>query len=100
MKTVLLSADGPVCAYEVPNIVADNLVEFCCEFADRWLRESPHAKKYYRGNVVCYTQEDFIEYLNRWKFQNEQSKLIENLGWIDSKNSVPVKYRDSEWFNF
>ena len=52
MKNVIISADGDRMVYSVPNIVADNLTEYCIEFCDKWLRTSSHAKKI--GLTVAY----------------------------------------------
>lgn len=46
MKNVLLSHDGPISVYSVPDEVADHLRQYCDEFDDHWLRTSPHAGKY------------------------------------------------------
>ena len=64
MKYVLLSADNTPSVYLVPDIVADNLREYCIEFCGKWLWESPHAKEYRVGDGVCYNEQDFIKYLN------------------------------------
>lgn len=45
MKNVLLSADGPLSVYSVPDDVADSLWEYCLEFID-WLHHSPDAEAY------------------------------------------------------
>ena len=66
MKNVIISADGDRMVYSVPNIVADNLTEYCIEFCHRWLRTSSHAKKYRINGGLCYNERDFIEYLNRF----------------------------------
>lgn len=100
MKYVLLSADNNPSVYSVPNIVAENLRKYCIDFCDKWLHRSPHAKKYRRGGGVCFNETDFIEYLNTWIFPDEKSVLIETLGWIESKEDIPQKYKECEWFNF
>lgn len=99
MKQVLLSADGLLSVYSVPDIVADNLVGYCNEF-DEWLRTNPHAKEYRTDIGVCYTEQDFIKYLNTWIFPDSPSQLIEVLDgvWVDS--DVPDEYKKCEWFNF
>lgn len=102
MKTVLLNADGDVSAYEVPNIVANNLMKYCSEF-NKWLWNSVQAKRFHTKHGVCYNEKDFIEYLNVWIFPEEQSRVIETVGtfeFIASKQPLPDKYRDCEWFNF
>lgn len=100
MKYVVLSADGDRMVYCVPNKVADNLEDYCIEFSNNWLRTSPHAKKYRAGRGVCYSEEDFIEYLNQWIFPEQPSHLVENLGWIDFDENLPDKYKDCPQFNF
>ena len=66
MKHVILSADGDSKVYSVPDEVAAHLSRRCNYFRTTWLRVSRHAKKYrLPGGVVCYNEEDFIEYLNK-----------------------------------
>ena len=100
MKYVLLSADNNTSVYSVPNEVAGNLRKYCIDFCDKWLHESPHAKKYRVDGGVCYDEKDFIEYLNRWVFPNIRSVFIETLEWIDLREDIPEKYKGCEWFNF
>ena len=100
MKYVLLSADSVLSVYSVPEIVAENLSEYCWEFAGKWLWKSPHAKKYHIGMGVCYTEQDFIEYLNTWVYPDKPSLLIETLEDVYDMTSVPQKYKHCEWFNF
>ena len=64
MKEVILSADGDSVLYLVPDAVAGNLEEYCLKFCSDWLRNNPDAEKYRVGNAVCFTEADFIEYLN------------------------------------
>ena len=100
MKNVILSADGDCVVYSVPDVVANNLREYCIEFCDEWLWKSPDAKKYRSKNGVCYNEEDFIEYLNKWLFPNQISKFVENIGWISKNSQIPQKYKDCPRFNF
>lgn len=100
MKNVVLSADGDRKVYSVPDIVADNLSKYCIEFCTKWIRNSPHAKKYRIRGGVCYNEDDFIEYLNTYAFPNEKSVLIKNLGWIDFRTKLPTPYCDYPEFNF
>jgi len=100
MKYVLLSADGNPSVYSVPDEVADNLRKYCIYFCDKWLHLSPHAKRYRAGGGVCYTEEDFIKYLNEWVYPDEKSVFIETLEYIQTEKDRPEKYKDSEWFNF
>ena len=91
MKYVLLSADTRPSVYSVPDIVADNLKEYCLEF-EYWLQESPHAANYRDGG---FDETDFVRYLNEWVFPDQPSTLVKTLGW-----RVPRKYRNYERFNF
>ena len=45
MKQVLLSADGEISVYCVPDAVADDLETYCLEFSCHWLHESPDAAR-------------------------------------------------------
>ena len=100
MKNVVISADGDRKVYSVPDIVADNLSKYCIEFCTKWIRNSPHTKKYRIRGGVCYNEDDFIEYLNTYVFPNEKSVLVKNLGWIDFRTKLPAPYCDYPEFNF
>ncbi len=101
MKHVILSADGDSKVFSVPDAVAEHLSKHCLYFCTKWLRTSRHAKKYrLPGGVVCYNEEDFIEYLNTWKYPDQPSTLVENLGWIVHERDIPEQYRHCPRFNF
>lgn len=95
MKEIILSADGDSILYLVPDVVADNLREYCIEFCDNWLWSSPHAKQYRTKQGVCFNEADFIDYLNLYVFPDQQSKFIKNLG-----KNIPPKYKSFPYFNF
>ena len=97
MKNVILSADGELGVYSVPDVVAENLAEYCIAFCNDWLRNSPDAEKYRHGSYVCYNEADFIEYLNTWVFPDEQSEFIKNLGYC---TKIPAPYSQYPSFNF
>jgi len=97
VKNVLLSADNMPSVYSVPDEVAENLRQYCIEFCDNWLVDSPHAKKYHVQGVVCYSEKDFIEYLNKWIFPNMPSVFIETLR---SMKDINGKYKGYDYFNF
>jgi hypothetical protein len=106
MKTVLLSADGDVSAYEVPDIVANHLTEYCGKFHE-WLWNSPHAERFHvtigDSHGVGFRETDFVEYLNVWIFPEEPSRFIETVGTFDvmaSERTVPETYKDYAWLNF
>ena len=100
LKNVVISADGDRKVYSVPNVVADNLEEYCNEFCCVWLVNSPDAKMYRKKGCLMYNEEDFIDYINKYKFPNELSTFVENLGWIDFDSPLPEKYKDCPEFNF
>ena len=100
MKNIVISADGDRKVYSVPDVVADNLSKYCIEFCTKWIRNSPHAKKYRIRGGVCYNEDDFIEYLNTYVFPKEKSVLVKNLGWIDFREKLPAPYCDYPEFIF
>lgn len=100
MKNIVLSADGDSIIYAVPDIVADNLKQYCMEFCSEWLWRSPDAAKYRTSRGVCYHEMDFIEYLNTYKFPNEQSLFVKNLGWTGLGKKLPAEYASLPTFNF
>ena len=99
MKEVILSAGGPSAIYIVPDAVAENLHDYCIEFCCNWLIKSPFAAKHRRGNVLCYNEQDFIEYLNEYIFPQEKSVLVQKLGFMTAKEQRQ-RYRDVPSFNF
>lgn len=103
MKNVLLSADGEISVFSVPDEVADHLEKYCLEFCCHWLHESPDAEKYRvkMGNVigVCYTEKDFIEYLNQY-ICDERSSLVTTLTDVHVGDPLPEEYTVLPYFNF
>ncbi len=103
MKNVLLSADSEISVFRVPDEVADNLDEYCLEYCCHWLHESPDAAKYRvkMGSVVvvCYTEKDFIDYLNQY-ICDEPSVLIVTLTDVFGEDSLPKEYIGLPYFNF
>jgi hypothetical protein len=100
MENVLLSADSVLSVYSVPDAVATNLKEYCTEFCNKWIWESPHAEEYRKLIGVCYNEKDFIKYLNKWVFPDNPSELVETLEAVWDAEGVPDKYKQCEWFNF
>ena len=100
MKKVILSADGDSIVYLVPDDVADNLEEYCLQFCSNWLRYSPDAEKYRKDGILCYTERDFIDYLNAYVFPDCESKIVENLGWTNLGDNLPERYKNYPYFNF
>lgn len=104
MKPVALSHDGPVTIYMVPDIVAGHLREYCMEFWEDWLQNSPKAAKYYveiGGTFgLCYDGDAFIDYLNADAFPDEPSYVKERLEDVWSGDPLPKEYRGIPSFNF
>lgn len=103
MKNVLLSADSEISVYAVPDEVADRLEEYCLEFCCNWLHESPDAAKYRvkMGSImgVCYSEKDFIDYLNQY-ICSERSTLITRLTGVYPGDELPKEYIGLPYFNF
>ena len=100
MKEVILSADGDSTVYSVPDVVANDLRKYCIDFCDKWLKTSPHAKRYRINGVYCFNEADFIEYLNEYIFPDQKSIFVKSLGWTDLGKNLPPKYRGYPYFNF
>ena len=100
MKEIILSADRDSIVYSVPDDVAEHLQEYCLKFCDDWLRNSPDAKKYRKNGILCYDENDFIDYLNKYVFPEQRSVMLKNLGWTDLGRNLPQEYRDHPYFNF
>lgn len=103
MKHVLLSADSEISVFAVPDEVADNLEKYCSEFCSEWLHKSPDAAKYRvkMGGIigVCYTEKDFIEYLNQY-ICDERSVLITTLTGVYSEDEIPQEYLGLPFFKY
>lgn len=102
MKPVVLSADGEAMLCSVPDAVAEHLEDCCMAFCTHWLWESPEAERYRQTvngiTVVCYTEADFIGYLNTYAFPGQPSFLIEGLGCPFYE--IPARYQNLPRFNF
>jgi len=103
MKRVLLSADSEIGVFTVPDKVAEHLEQSCLEFCCNWLHKSPDAAKYRvkMGGVtgVCYSEKDFIDYLNPY-ICDEQSTLLTSLTGVYDRDELPEEYAGLPYFNF
>ncbi len=74
-------------------------LEFCCN----WLKKSPDAARFRReaGGVtaVCYTEKDFIDYLDRYVCE-ERSEPIRTFGGVFERSGLPEGYKDLPYFGF
>ena len=82
MKEIIISADGDSVVYSVPDDVANHLRKYCIEFCDKWMKTSPHAKRYRIKGVYCYNEADFIDYLNEFAFPRAEVCIGEK-PWLD-----------------
>ena len=102
MKEVLLSHDSKVLMYLVPDEVAENLEEYCWEFAANWIWNDPNGAKLLkevRGQVVAfYGAPDFIDYLNEWLFPEQSSKLVRQFDFYSYE--IPEEYQGYPRYNF
>ena len=93
MKKIVLSADGPLHICLVPDIVADNLLDYIDDFYD-------HAEKFklikYDDGKYAFTESEvdgFIHWLNRmFKEQSNILEVVENTRWKE--------YEDLPWWNW
>ncbi len=96
MKYILLSTDGPVSLYEVPDKIAKNLHKYCIDFL-KWTERGPETKRLKKG---YFPEEEFIKYLNTVVHPNYiyKSKFIKTLE--NSTSDIPEEYRNLPYFNF
>ena len=101
MKYVLLSADGEISVFSVPDKVANNLQKYCLEFCCNWLYQSPEAAKFrvQMGDTVgvCYDEKDFIDYLNS---SSKNIRPIATLTDVYGEENLPKEYIGLPYFNF
>ena len=96
MKNVILSADGPMRVYSVPDKIADNLEGACWYFSSIWISDSPQSERFIKNGVAWFNEEDFIDYLNNWEMPEYKSVLIEELEGCE----IPEMYKDCPRYNF
>ena len=103
MREVILSHDSAAKLYLVPAEVAENLGEYCWEFAAEWVWHGPENSRFLRdtGNGqygALFGADDFIDYLNRWRFPDSPSSLIKGLGCYNYE--LPEQYQTLPQYNF
>ena len=103
MKKVLLSHDGKMKMYLVPDEVADNLKKYCMDFGFNWILNDPNAQKLRvttpSGEIgYMFGAQDFIDYLNDFIFPSQKSTLVAEMDFYDYE--IPEEYKDIPWFNF
>ena len=103
MKEVILSHDSQPMVYSVPAEVADNLAEYCMDFADGWVWHGPENERFLKhfgkGQIgAVFGAPDFIDYLNRWVFPDRPSRLLRVLDC--GFDRLPAEYDSLPRFNF
>ena len=103
MEDVLLSHDSGMMLCRVPSEVAHNLDSFCLDFASSWVWHGPENGRFLRpfGEEMVgavFGTADFIDYLNRWIFPEERSRIIRELGCF--ADEPPAEYVDLPRYNF
>ena len=100
MKNILLSADGDIKIYSVPDIVADNLKHYCLRFID-WVHKNPDKFLLEDQKVFCFDETGFIEYLNSRFFPKEPSFYVETTNLAEIRlNEWPKESKKMPYFNF
>ena len=102
MKEVILSADNKAKIYLVTNKVANNLLDYCHDFAANWIWKDPNGQKLLQCiegmKVAVYNESHFINYLNEWIFPEEPSIFVKELDYYDYE--LPEEYKNYPQFNF
>ncbi len=103
MKEVILSHDSEAILYLVPDVVADNLGQYCLDFAANWIWNGPEKCRFLKdfGNgqpVAMFGAPDFIDYLNNYAFPAQRSEAVKGLGCYDYE--LPDEYKDYPRYNF
>ena len=78
MKDILLSADGEIKVYSVPDVIGKNLEKICDDFSSE-------------GGY--FDETDFIDWLNEYKYPYKKSEFVTNLGLIEDSKDIPEEYK-------
>ena len=97
MKSIILSAGGPMRVYSVPDKIADNLEGAYWYFRSIWSYDGPENKRLVVNGVARYNDKDFIDYLNNWETPEYQSVLVEELR---SGESIPEQHKTCPRYSF
>ena len=97
MKRILLSTDGPVSLYEVPDKIAENLLKYCKDFLD-WVYDAPETE-HFRKEGYC-SEDEFINYLNTMVEYDcfSESRFIKTIA--SSRLQISKQYKNLPYFNF
>ena len=103
MMDVILSHDGEAILCRVPSEVAQNLDSFCLDFASSWVWHGPENGWFLRSFGeeqvgAIFGTADFIDYLNRWIYPEEDSRIVKGLGCF--ADELPEAYTHLPRYNF
>ena len=102
MKYILLSTDGPISLYEVPEKIAKELTKYCNDFL-KWTENGSKTKGFKNGYQP---EPEFINYINNVVNKNYiyKSKFIKTIATTDEEKiqvlEVIEPYRNYPYFNF
>ena len=97
-KHVILSADGELSVYRVPDEVARSFFKLCDTFHRNAKKLQIHPRDI--GGIVLFDETDFIEYLNERVCGDEKCVFVEKIGFEQEKEKWPEKYRKCPYYNF
>ena len=103
LAEVILSHDGEALLCSVPAEVAAHLETYCLDFSTSWIWHGPENGRFLHrfgedSVGAIYGSADFIEYLNRWVFPEQVSRIIRGLGC--SYDQIPEEYSQLPRYNF
>ncbi len=101
MKRVLITVDT-TSVYLVPDEAVDDLELYIDEFVMNWYSTDKCVKKLQDCGTDEYSEHDFIEFLNKYKFPDKPSVFIETVKTKYDRGviSYSKKYDELEWFIF
>ena len=98
MKKIVLSADSYPAIYNVPDVIADNLMEYINQFSD-WLGNINNNHGYWvkipTGSYgLNYTEEAFIKWINDFIIidDTEKARLIEQKEYLTEIEELYPNY--------
>lgn len=103
MAEVILSHDGEALLCSVPAEVAAHLDSYCLDFSTSWVWHGPENGRFLHRldeDTVgaAYGTAEFIDYLNRWAFPEQSSRILRGLDC--SYDQIPEQFADYPHYNF
>lgn len=97
-KHVILSADGELNVYRVPDAVARSFFKLCDTFHRNAKTLQIHPREWH--GAVVFDETDFIDYLNEKVCGDEKCVFVEKIGCEYEKEKWPEQYRKCPHYNF